>query len=264
MPEITIPDVVPYLFAILGLLLVWQLHEIQVRAGRIAAVDFWERSGIRMFIHVTPNDAIACQGCREASGKVFPPETVASKGFQAQNSPCTNPGGCRCQLVGLYGGWPEAVQVQTRLKEGTEPIRLSDEELSRMLDGARERTAGASADRISIHMLRAMRAESTDPAAAVDHYRYVLDHAREARDLAFVAPAYLRVSELLERMDRPAEALVAVEKFFKAWAEKKLGPTGPTEANREMMASRKTRLETLLRQSGRRTDQAVTYHPSRA
>ncbi len=264
MPEITIPDIVPYLLAILGLLLVWQVHDIQVKAGRIAAVDFWEQSGIRMFIHVTPNDLIACQACRETSGKVFPPTVVASKGFQAQINPCTNPGGCRCQRVGLYGGWPEAGHVQAKLKEGPEPIRLSDEELSRMLDGARERTAGASADRVSVHMLRAMRAESTNPAAAVDHYRYVLDHAREARDLSLVAPAYLRMSELLERMDRPAEALAAVEKFFKAWAEKKLGPTAPTGANREVMASRKTRLETLLRQSGRRTDQAVTYHPSRA
>ena len=264
MPEITIPDVVPYLLAILGLLLVWQVHDVQVKAGRIAAVDFWEQSGIRMFIHVTPNDLIACQACREANGKVFPPTVVASKGFHAQISPCTNPGGCRCQRVGLYGGWPEAGQVQARLKEGPELIRLSDEELNRMLDGARERIAGASADRVSVHILRAMRGESTNPAAAVDHYRYVLDHAREARDLSFVAPAYLRVSELLERMDRPAEALAAVEKFFKAWGEKKLGPTVPTETNREVMASRKTRLETLLRQSGRRTDQAVTYHPSRA
>ena len=56
----TFHEFVPYLLAILGLLALWGFHEMQVRAGRIQAVDFWDRSGIRMFIHITPKDGHIC------------------------------------------------------------------------------------------------------------------------------------------------------------------------------------------------------------
>ncbi len=44
------PDVTVYLAAILGLLVVWQYYQMQIMAGRILAIDIFDRSGIRMYI----------------------------------------------------------------------------------------------------------------------------------------------------------------------------------------------------------------------
>ena len=113
--QIDLPDTYPYLMGVLGLTLIWKFHDLQVKHGRIKAVDVWKRSGIRMFVHVTPNDANACPHCREADGLAFLPAVVASKKFTALGEPCANPTGCRCLLVGLYGAWKEAVAVQVQL-----------------------------------------------------------------------------------------------------------------------------------------------------
>ena len=64
--SLVIPDIMPYLLGVLGLLLVWQFYKLQVLAGRIQAVDFWDRSGTRMFIHSTVQDEHACGPCQEA------------------------------------------------------------------------------------------------------------------------------------------------------------------------------------------------------
>jgi hypothetical protein len=54
------PDVTVYLMAILGLLAVWQYYQMQIMAGRILAVDIFDRSGIRMYVYVTPHDDHIC------------------------------------------------------------------------------------------------------------------------------------------------------------------------------------------------------------
>ena len=51
---IIIPDFFPYLAAVLGLLLIWQYHDRQAKAGRIVATDFSDREGSRFFILMTP------------------------------------------------------------------------------------------------------------------------------------------------------------------------------------------------------------------
>src|SRR6185503_6645590 len=96
--DISLPDFIPYFLSVLGLLMIWQLHEIQVQAGRVDAMDFWVLSGIRMFVYGTPCDSSACQSCRSAQGLVFLPTFVASKHFRGQIPRCTNPIGCRCLL----------------------------------------------------------------------------------------------------------------------------------------------------------------------
>lgn len=45
--EFSVPEYFPYLLGILGLLLIWELHQIQVTAGRINASNFWDLSGIQ-------------------------------------------------------------------------------------------------------------------------------------------------------------------------------------------------------------------------
>ena len=44
---VIIPSYFYPIMGVLGLLLIWKLHEIQVRMGRIQAVNFWARAGTR-------------------------------------------------------------------------------------------------------------------------------------------------------------------------------------------------------------------------
>ena len=240
--QIQLPDTYPYLMAILGLTVIWKFHDMQVKAGRIKAKDFWETSGVRLFLHATPGDAQACLACKESTNFVFLPGLVASKKFTPQDKPCTNPIGCRCVMVGLYGGWAQAVSALAAAKKNGGKTRLSDSELKTLIDKSSEGRAGASADRISLRMLNALRAEGSQAETAIEHYRYILSHAEEDRDLALMVPTYLRLSELLEKSGKASEALDLVEQCLRDYGEKKKGPDAPTEAQRAAMNTRKNLL----------------------
>ena len=240
--QIQLPDTYPYLMAILGLTVIWKFHDMQVKAGRIKAKDFWETSGVRLFLHATPGDAQACLACKESTNFVFLPGLVASKKFTPQDKPCTNPSGCRCVMVGLYGGWAQAVSALAAAKKNGGKTRLSDSELKTLIDKSSEGRAGASADRISLRMLNALRAEGSQAETAIEHYRYILSHAEEDRDLALMVPTYLRLSELLEKSGKASEALDLVEQCLRDYGEKKKGPDAPTEAQRAAMNTRKNLL----------------------
>lgn len=246
MPNIALPDVVPYLLAILGLLLLWQLHDIQVKSGRIQAAHAWDRSGIRFFLHVGPDDEHACPACRTASGMVFRPSIVAAKGFQA--AACTNPA-CRCQLVGLYGAWAGADRILARLQGGSGRAHLSNEEMTALLEEARARRASTVTDQVSLSMISAVRMETSDPKAAIEAYRFLLERAKKDRELTLVVPAYLRLAELLDRQGERREALDLVERFLQTYAQAKtLKPAHrPTEDQLTAMSVRKTRLVTALK-----------------
>lgn len=249
MSHIAIPDIVPYLLAILGLLLLWQLHHMQVQAGRIKTVDSWDRSGIRLFLHVTPDDSHVCLACREANGMAFLPTVVASKKFRPMAKTCTNPGGCRCLLVGLYGAWAEAESVQKELKGTGGRLHLSQARLAGLVEGAQARRTGVTADQISLSILEAVRTEGNNPDQAVEHYRFVVENAAKERDCAFLVPAYLRLADLLEQRGRMDEALDLVDQFFKKQTDLK-PPHAPTEAQRSLMSLHKTRLMTALKKTG--------------
>ena len=240
--QIQLPETYPYLMAVLGLTVIWKFHDMQVKAGRIKAKDFWETSGVRLFLHATPGDAQACLACKESTNFVFLPGLVASKKFTPQDKPCTNPSGCRCVMVGLYGGWAQAVSALAAAKKNGGKTRLSDSELKTLIDKSSEGRAGASADRISLRMLNALRAEGSQAETAIEHYRYILSHAEEDRDLALMVPTYLRLSELLEKSGKASEALDLVEQCLRDYGEKKKGPDAPTEAQRAAMNTRKNLL----------------------
>src|SRR5688572_4790219 len=129
------------------------MHEIQVQAGRIDAMDFWVVSGIRFFLYGTPCDISACPACRGAHGTGFLPAYVASQSFRAQIPKCSNPIGCRCLLVGFYGAWSEAEQARKQLKWNRSKIHLTDDQLQLFVEGGKTRRAGFSADRISLILL---------------------------------------------------------------------------------------------------------------
>lgn len=240
--QIELPDTYPYLMGVLGLVVIWKFHDMQVKAGRIQAKDFWERSGVRIFLRATPNDTQACTACKETTNFVFLPSLVTSKKFSPQDKPCTNPAGCRCVMVGLYGGWAQALSALAMAKKSGGKARLNDAELKNLIEKSSEARAGASADRMSLRMLNALRAEGSQAETAMEHYRYVLDHAEEDRDLSLMVPAYLRLSELLEKAGKAAEALDMVERCLREYGDKKKGPDAPTEAQRSALNTRKSRL----------------------
>jgi hypothetical protein len=244
-PNLHVPDFIPFALAILGLLLIWKLYTLQVQAGRIQAIDIWDRSGIRMFIHATPCDHMACPACNEAHGLVFLPSLVAQKKFKVMAGPCTNPSGCRCLLVGLYAGWPEAQTVFGRLKEQSGTFRFAAEELAAFLQDPWQRSVGLSVDRVSVKLLGAFLEEGSDPEAAILGYRYVIEHAEEERDAPFLIPSYFRLSDLLERMARPADALPVVNQFLKLYDKTILA----TESHLTMMKARQLRLMMILKTS---------------
>jgi hypothetical protein len=256
-----IPDVIPYFLAILGLLLIWQLHEIQVQAGRIDAMDFWVISGIRLFVYATPCDTSACRACRKAHGLMFSPAYVASKNFRAEIPTCGNPIGCRCLLVGLYGAWPEAERARKQLKWNHGRIQVTDEQLEAFATGGKNRRAGFSADRISLILLEAMQMEKSDPNAAINRYRFVVEEAETKRDLPFVVPAYLRLSDLLETVGEEQEAHEVVTNFLDRYTKKKsqIRKTltrkrgeryRPSESQLAVMSTRRTRLEARIGVTG--------------
>jgi hypothetical protein len=251
--NIDIPDLIPYFLSVLGLLLVWQMHEMQVQAGRIDAMDFWVVSGIRMFLYGTPCDASACPACRSAHGMGFLPAFVVSKSFRAQIPKCSNPTGCRCLLIGIYGAWPQAEQACKQLKWKTSKIQLSDDQLQLFVEGGKTRRAGFSADRISLILLEAMQLEKSDPKAAINRYRFVVEEAQERRDLPFVISAYLRLSELLESVGDDQEAREVVGNFLERYRRRKRSLRlrrgeryRPTESQLAMMSTRHTRLEARI------------------
>ncbi len=248
--DVSFPDLLPYFLALLGLLLAWEVHSIAVRAGRVKAVDFWNRSGIRMFLRLTPDDASTCAVCREMSGEVLLPTVVASNGFKRSADGCKNPAGCRCQLVGLYGAWPVAQTLRLRMSRGNGRQKLTADQVDKLVTSAKTGVKGATVvDRVSLSFVEALRAETNNAELAIEKYQFVLAQAVELRDLEFVIPTYLRLSDLLERENRRPEALKVVQHFLHTYGEgkkKQRGRPWPTELQLETMSLRKTRLMSVV------------------
>ena len=99
---IIIPDFFPYLAAVLGLLLIWQYHDRQAKAGRIVATDFWDRDGSRFFILMTPLDGQTCPHCAETRGRVL---------LRNENGP-TSPRSVRIRLDAAV--WPSVSMAPGR------------------------------------------------------------------------------------------------------------------------------------------------------
>ncbi len=241
--SLTLPEFIPYLLAVLGLLLVWQVHHMQVIAGRIQAANFWDRFGIRMFIHATPDDEQTCPACREVNGMVVLPAAAAKKNYTPRQGPCTNPAGCRCQLMGLYGGWPEAQRLLWQILNSTQPsVKVSSDKLTALLAGPWERAPNGKSDSMSLHMLEAIQADGKDLNLAIEKYQLVVEKAKAARDLPFVVPAYLRMLDLLERVKRPTEALELISHLEKHLAGGQTGSGHPPQGLEDILSLRKTRL----------------------
>ena len=255
-PYSEINEILPYLMGVLGLLMTWELHDLEVRTGRIHGLDIsdpsavrsWVRnySGVSMYIHATPNDPSACDACRKANHTVFSPAQVRrNKKFNALASPCLNPAGCRCVLVGLGGHWPVAKSLSAWLRENNGATALlTAEEMTDLLKTA---DAGQSPDdRLGLYLLEALRAEGTDPQFAISRYRHLIIRGKHGRGHPFLVPAYLRLSDLLDRAGRSTDALDIIDDFCANVRDRK-GQYAPTAAQSSLLSRRKIRLQRRLR-----------------
>ena len=249
--EFAVPDYVPYLLGVLGLLLIWQLHQIQVTAGRIQSNNFWEQSGIRMFIFVSPQDDHACQRCKETHGLVLLPALRAKKNYSPLRGRCANPSGCRCHMIGLYGSWPQAQRVLDQLKKvKAQRFKLSEKNISALLKGPWQTDKKAKVDQYSMLMLEAMLLETSELAIAIGNYRMIIEQAKAPRDLPLIVPAYIRLIELYERADQPREGAELIVQM-----EKRFGKSGPakatlTDSQQEFLSLTKTRLSASFQRVG--------------
>jgi len=256
----SINEILPYLLGVLGLLMTWELHDLEVRAGRIKALDISDPAAIRtwlrgysrtkLYVHATPNDPDACEACRKAGHMIFASTLVQRQKFDPLASPCVNPAGCRCVLIGLVGGWPAAETLSRRLGRRDDAIdRLTDEEMTELIKTGH--AAGSGRDRLGIYLLEALRAEGPNPQLAISRYRRLIISAKEDGDHPFVVPAYLRLSDLLERIGRSAEALDVLDDFYMTFRTKK-GPHSPTAAQSILtLSARRARLLRKLRDTYR-------------
>jgi hypothetical protein len=249
MSTIVLPDFLPYLLAIVGLLALWQYYQLRVMKGRILAIDIFDRSGIRMYLYVVADNLQSCEVCQSAHGTVFPPSAVMKRQFSPIRGTCKNPAGCIGFLVGLYGAWPEGNEIVTRLRQShkREPIQLGQDELMEIILGPWERSISANTDRLGIYVLEAVLGDCSNPKPAMDKYRQILESAKEVRHMPLIVPAYFRLVELLTRQGQAAEALHFVEQFEKRYKTGQSGPYAPSQKQLGLMAIKKSHLKNAAR-----------------
>jgi hypothetical protein len=232
--ELVFTDFLPSLLAILGLLVVWQYHKVQVMNGRILAVDIFDRSGVRFYIYVTPDHNAVCARCAGSNGTVYLPSQVARKDFSPVGGPCPKTVPCPSALVGFYGSWLEArgVLERVRQKPASAALRLSHDELRGLVNGQWERSISAETDRLAIQLLEAMSYETVNPDVAIAGYRFAVEQAKEIRHLMLLVPAYLRLIPLLIRAGRRDEALEAIGRFETRFPASRRGRHFPSPEQR--------------------------------
>lgn len=233
-----------YLAAVLGLLGLWLFHQIQVRAGRIQAVDLFDRSLVRMYVYMVPDDSPICEVCARAHGHMFLSSWAHRKGFSPLEEKCRGAVPCPGFLIGLYGGWQEArdivAQLQQRSKKAA-PL-LSHDELCKLVKGQWKRSVSADTDRVNVHLLEALCFEKSDMDTAISGYRFVIDHAKEERHLPFIVPAYLRLIATLLRWGCDEEAGRAIEQFEHRFSASQDDAFAPSAGQRKVLEELKSLL----------------------
>lgn len=230
--------------AILALLGLWLFHQVQVRSGRIQAIDLFDRSVVRIYVYVIPDDSAVCDVCAQAQGRVFLSSLVGKKGFSPLEEPCKGTVHCQGFLIGLYGGWSEAREVVARLQQTSKKsvMRLSQAELCAVVKGEWNKSVSADTDRINIHMLEGLCFDKVDANLAIAGYRYVIERAKEARHLSLVVPAYLRLIGLLLRVGPEDEARQAIEQFERRFPPEQPDSDTPSTAQRKALEEMKSLL----------------------
>lgn len=237
-------EVTPYLVAVLTLLVIWQYYQMQIMAGRIMAVDIFDRSGIRIYLYIVPDDDTICDLCAGSNGRVFLPSQIAEKGFSPLRGRCRHSTPCPGMLIGLYGAWLETRGVVERARAQAKKtgVQLSQEELRALVNGQWEMSISAETDRLSVHMIEAACYEKINRAVSITGYRYVIEEVKEVRHLLLLVPAYLRLVLLLARSGDNDEVLALIDRFEARFPLKKRGLHFPTAEQRNAMKMRKSHI----------------------
>jgi hypothetical protein len=231
-------NVTIYLMAVLGLLGLWLFHYMQVRAGRILAVDLFDRSMVRMYIYVTVGEGPVCEICANAHGRVFLSSRVGKKNFNPLDGTCNGKVHCQACLIGLYGGWLEAREIVARIEKASKKtiVRLSPEELRTLVRGQWKRSLSADTDRISVNMLAALCEEQHNAGIAIEGYWCVINQAKEPRHFPLVVPAYLRLLSVLVRVGREEEEVrQLIEQFERRFPSDQHASYSPSSDHRQML-----------------------------
>src|SRR5262245_27964977 len=239
-----ISEMTIYALAIAALLGLWLFHQMQVRSGRIQAIDLFDRSVVRFYIYVIPDDSPTCEVCAQAQGRVFLSALVGKKGFSPLEGRCKGAAPCEGYLIGLYGGWAEAREIVARLQQISKKsvMRLSPEEFCAVVKGEWNKSVSADTDRINMHMLEGLCFEKGDLTLVSTGYRYVIERAKEDRHRSLIVPASLRLIGLLVRAGSEDEARQAIQLFEKRFPPNQSGPDDPTTLQRKSLEEMKSRL----------------------
>lgn len=237
-------EVTTYALAIAALLGLWLFHQAQVRTGRILAVDLFDRSLVRIYVYAAPQGGVLCHVCDQAQGRVFLSTKADKTEFSPTDGPCEAEGRCQGRLIGLYGGWAEAREIVARLQRSSKKtvVRLSSEELRRLVTGEWGTSVSANTDRINVHMLEGLCLETADADRAAAGYRHVIERAVDPRHLCLVPPAYLRLIDLLTRTGCDEDASRTIEQFERRFPAHLHGLLTPSAEQRRMLEEKKSLL----------------------
>jgi len=223
-----IPEEVPSLLAVLGLLFCWELHDIEIREGRIQPKTLLAyliplrielpTVGARpmLFIFMARNDPRACRRCRAAHAHAFLGHTPWEAGARIR---CEEPLGCRCAIIPLEGRWPAAKQLFDRLNSQRGPVQLSEQDIHGLIHQGRGGKI-TDHDQLALRLLSTMLLEETNPEAVLSWYRQALAQATKGHHTLICAAAYLRSAEFLEQSGYSKDALQVTRNFFREFTEK--------------------------------------------
>ncbi len=235
-----IPEEVPSLLAVLGLLFCWELHDVEVRQGRIQPKNLQvyliplrtELSSLRielptlrielptvgarptLYLYMARNDQRTCRRCRAAHAHVFSGRTPWEAGARIR---CDDQLGCRCVIIPLEGRWAATKQLLNELNSQRGPVQLSEEDIHNLIRQGRNGKI-ADHDDLALKLLSAMLLEETKPQAALNYYNQALAQATDPTLIR--AAAYLRSAEFFEQSGHFEDALQVTRNFFKEFTDK--------------------------------------------
>jgi len=237
-----IPEEVPSLLAVLGLLFCWELHDVEVRQGRIQPKNLQaylialrtELPSLRidlpslridlptvgarptLYLYMARNDPRTCRLCRAAHAHVFSGRTPWEAGARIR---CEDQFGCRCGIIPLEGRWAATKQLLNELNSQRGPVQLSEEDIHNLIRQGRIGKI-ADHDHLALKLLSAMLLEETHPHAALNYYNQALAQATEGHPTLIRAAAYLRSVEFFEQSGHFEDALQVTRNFFKEFTDK--------------------------------------------
>jgi hypothetical protein len=223
-----IPEQIPSLLAVLGLLFCWELHAVGVRQGRIQPTTLLAdliplrielpMVGARpwLYLYMAKIDPRTCRRCRAAHAHVFSGRTPWEAGARIR---CEDHLGCRCVVIPLEGRWPAVKQLHDQLNSQRGPVQLSEQDFRDLIRQGRGEKI-TDHDHLALRLLSAMLVEETNPQMALSWYSQVLAQATEEHHTLIRAAAYIRSAEFLEQTGHSKDALEVTRTFLSEFRSK--------------------------------------------